>query len=1005
MAGILTKKFDVSLASDFITDVNTSNNNYYVFVAHSTPWANDSSPPTANLAVSNYDHDVYDNILYGKRITNNDIKQLIPRYNWTNNTLYAEYDKDDSSLFTKQYFVYNPAASIKSVFKVIQAGTGNSVVAPAIISTSPFKTSDGYVWKYMYTVSDPDMNKFGSNNYIPITPNSAVTAAAIPGGIDAVEVLAGGTGWATFNTGTLQSVVNATSVIISSNASSNDDFYVDSSIYFKSGLGSSQIRNITDYFGATKRIVLDPPLDIKVNIGLANVGGTFAVNDILTQNLVALTVSSQSGYIQPGDTITQSNTGATALIVTANNSYLRVRPLTSTEFINNEAIDAGRGTTLGNSTVTTSTSSNTVTAAGNANFTAFYSVGDYIKVGTFFHRVTAIANNTSLTVAGPFGATYAANAHVKVNSAATVLGTSNISASGVIEFADVNGAILFIDTATNSFDLGEIITQSASSTNGVVFFANSSKLIISSISGSGFVANATILGVTSNTTANVVSVASNPTVTLANTTGSFILGARVTSTSSGNAFITTATLLPNEQTEYIISPKVTITGDGSNAAAYALVNTTSKSIESIVVFDPGTNYTEANVTVSANFSYGNGAILKPLIAPLSGHGSNVAFELGSSFVGISTTFGNTYTESFNLPGAGKFRSVGIIRNPLFDNVYVTVSDYDRVKINLNGANTFDVGEVVYQANLATGTVVFSNTSLLELKSVKGSFDKAAANLTVIGLSSEKTSLIANVNINDFTVVSNSFVVQETSEAAGNLVQRIVNGNTVTLRLTNVSGTFQNNLIVFDTASNAYANVTAVNTANNTKPLNFSYFNQLTRATLTQLSGSFNDSEKVEMRTTIGTKIGSALVYDTSNDIDLLISSNTAPFALNERIDQNTSANGILIGANSTHLKLTNVKGTFTASANITGNTSSANANVTSVLKVITLANLDGNLTESTNNFIKGLTSNATGYVENPNTIVRPNLVRDTGSVLYIENISPVTRTDISTETTKLVIKF
>lgn len=1001
MAGILTEKFNISLTSDFIQDVKSGNTNYYVFVGQSTPWANDSSPPAANLAISNYDHDVYDNILYGKRVTSADIKELIPRYNWTNNTLYAEYNKDDGELYSKQFFVYNSSASVKSVFKVLQAGTGNSVVAPAIISTSPFKTSDGYVWKYMYTVSDTDMNKFGSNNYIPVTPNNAITAAAIPGGIDAIKVTAGGTGWVTFNTGTLQSVINSTSVVISSNASSNNDFYVNSSIYFKSGLGSSQIRQVADYDGASKQLVLSEPLDIKTNISLANVTGTFAVNDILTQNLVALSISSQSGYIQPGDTITQSNTGANGVVVTANSSYFRVKPLSTTEFVINEAIDAGRGTTLGSSAVTTSNTSNTVTATGNANFTGFYTVGDYMKVGSYFHRITNIANNTSLTVAGPFGASYAANAHLKINSGATVSSVSPISARGVIEFSDINGATLAIDTVSNSFDLGEVITQSASSTNGVIAFANSSRIIISSISGSGFVANATVVGVTSNTTANVVSVSSNPTVTLSNTTGGFILGADVTSTSSGNAKITTISLLPNEQTEYIISPRVTITGDGSNAAAYSIVNTVSKSIESIVVFDPGVNYTEANAVVTANPSYGNGAVLKPLIAPVSGHGSNVAFELGAIYTGISVTFGNTYTESYNLPGTGKFRSVGIIKNPLFDNVYLTISDYDRVKLTLSGANTFNVGEVVYQANLATGTVVFANTTHVELKSVKGTFDKAAANLTVIGLSSEKTSTIANASVKEFVVVSNSFVRQETSQATGN----VVTGNNTTLRLTNVSGTFQNNLIVFDTVSNAYANVTAVKTANNTKTLTFGYFNQLARATLSQLSGSFSNTEKVEMRTSINTKIGSAIVYDTSNDIDLIISSNTAPFTINERIDQNSSANGILIGANSTHLKLTNVRGTFSASANITGNTSGANANVTSVLKVITLANVDGILNESTNNYITGLTSGAIGYVENPNTIVRPNLVRDTGSVLYIENLSPVTRTDVSTETAKLVIKF
>ena len=1000
MAGIITKKFSVDLANRFIDDVKSANDNFYIFVGHSTPWVNDTSPPATNTAVSNYDHEVYDNILYGKKVTNTDIVPTVKRYDWTNNTPYYAYDKDDADLYSKQFFVYNTSASVKSVYKVIEAGSGNSVVAPSIKSTTPFKTSDGYVWKYMYTISDSDMTKFGSNYYMPVTPNSTITAAAIPGGIDAIKVETGGTGWGTFNTGILQSVINATAIVIASNASSNNDFYTSSAIYFKSGLGSGQIRTVSDYDGASKVLILDNPLDLKTNLTLANVSGTFAVNDVVTQNLTAISITSQSGYIQPGDTITQSFTGAAATIVTANSSYLRVKLLTTTEFLNNYAVDAGRGTTIGNSTVTTSTSTNTVTAAANARFTTAYTVGDYIKVGSFFHRITAIANNTSLTVAGPFSAAYVANAHYKVNSAATVSSISDISASGTISFADVNGSILTISSATGNYDLGEIITQSSSSTNGVVSFANSSRLIISNITGSGFVINQPIIGVTSNTSANVTAVASNPTVTLTSTSGSFILGSSIVSTSSGTANISAIKLLPNEQTEYIISPKITITGDGSNAAAYSLVNTTTTAISSIVVFDPGSNYTEANAAVSANPNFGSNASLKPLISPVLGHGSNAAFELGAQYVSAAVTFANSYTEQYNLPGSGEFRTVGLIKDPLFDNVYLTVNSYDRVKLNLTGANTFTVGEVVYQANLATGIVVYANTTLVELSNVKGTFDKAAANLTVIGLTTNYTSTIANSNVSEFVVAANSIVRQQITGAEGVLIS----ANTTTLRLSNVAGTFIAGYTVYDSSSNAYANVTSIKTANNTKTLTFDTFNQIARVSLTQLSGNFSVDEDVEMRTSIGSKIGSGIVYDTTNDVDLIISSNTAAFTTNEKINQSTSANGILLSANSTHLKLTNVRGTFTTGS-ITGVTSGATGTVSAVNKVLMLADTDGILAESTSNYIIGISSGAVGYAENPNTIVKPNLVRDTGSVLYIENVSPVTRTDISTESVKLVIKF
>ncbi len=222
MAGIITKKLQVDIAQQFIDDVKSDENNYYVFTAKSTPWPDDNNPPTANQAISNYDHNVYNNILYGKEVTNNDIILMVPRYNWTNNTSYPAYDKDDSDIFNKQFFVYN--SSNRGVYKVLESGSGNSVVLPSIVSTSSFKTSDGYVWKYMYTVGTTELSKFGSNNYIPVTSNSSVTSAAIPGTIDTIKVDNGGTGWAAYNIGTLQNVVNSSVITISSNSSTNTNF-------------------------------------------------------------------------------------------------------------------------------------------------------------------------------------------------------------------------------------------------------------------------------------------------------------------------------------------------------------------------------------------------------------------------------------------------------------------------------------------------------------------------------------------------------------------------------------------------------------------------------------------------------------------------------------------------------------------------------------------------------------------------------------------------------------
>jgi hypothetical protein len=235
----------------------------------------------------------------------------------------------------------------------------------------------------------------------------------------------------------------------------------------------------------------------------------------------------------------------------------------------------------------------------------------------------------------------------------------------------------------------------------------------------------------------------------------------------------------------------------------------------------------------------------------------------------------------------------------------------------------------------------------------------------------------------------------------------VSANTDTLRITDVVGTFITGEPVYAPSTNSYANVIAggVRTANNTKTLTFNTFNQIIRATLSTASGSFQNNEPVIFRTPLGNTIATATVYNTTKDKDIAITGLNGTFVTNELVLQGTNASGVIIGSNTSYLKLTDVIGTFAPSANIFGQTSTANATIGSVYSVLQLAAVDGPIVESSDNYLSGANSGATAYMALANTVIRPSLVRDTGSVLYIENISPITRTDTSTESVKLIVKF
>ena len=95
-------------------------------------------------------YDIYRND-YGTEVSNN---QYISGLNF------------EVKLYETNYYV------VTSEFKVYKCLNNNNATAsteePTSTSSAPFTTTDGYVWKYMYSVSASDFEKFKTDDYIPI---------------------------------------------------------------------------------------------------------------------------------------------------------------------------------------------------------------------------------------------------------------------------------------------------------------------------------------------------------------------------------------------------------------------------------------------------------------------------------------------------------------------------------------------------------------------------------------------------------------------------------------------------------------------------------------------------------------------------------------------------------------------------------------------------------------------------------------------------------------------
>jgi hypothetical protein len=192
MSAIITDKFRILNASNFVDSINSSSNSYYIFVGLSNPvssgfgratdWNTNPPNPTDNIDYLNH---YKSTVLFGKKITSASIRRVIRRINWVSGQSYDMYRPDYSGinsapttgairLYDANYYVINSEYRIYVCINNGSSGdkpTGNaSQIEPNFTDLEPVNLEDGYTWKYLYTLNPSDIVKFDSTDYITI-PN------------------------------------------------------------------------------------------------------------------------------------------------------------------------------------------------------------------------------------------------------------------------------------------------------------------------------------------------------------------------------------------------------------------------------------------------------------------------------------------------------------------------------------------------------------------------------------------------------------------------------------------------------------------------------------------------------------------------------------------------------------------------------------------------------------------------------------------------------------------
>lgn len=289
MPSVFSQNLRIYNAEQFILSVSEFGpTNIYLTFGKTTPWINEAVPVQATTSAANV-IDVWKNMMGAKLITGNDIRHAVIRNDWTSNTVYSMYDheRDSLSLFdaNNKFFVLTDNWN---VYKCLSNNRGAiSTVKPTqTITNSSIQETDGYIWKYMYSLTNEERLRFTTNQYMPVRTLSndnnslqwQVQNSSIDGAIEAVEITNQGTNYSNTNNlvisivgdgsgasaiATLNTSTNVISRIVMTNPGVNYTYATASA----SGGGGS---------GATFRVIISPP-DGHGSDPLRELGGSYVM--------------------------------------------------------------------------------------------------------------------------------------------------------------------------------------------------------------------------------------------------------------------------------------------------------------------------------------------------------------------------------------------------------------------------------------------------------------------------------------------------------------------------------------------------------------------------------------------------------------------------------------------------------------------------------------------------------------------------------------------------------
>lgn len=438
---LITKNFNVFSAAQFKESLTEpSNTIIYLFYGRHLDWPDDNNPPDTLDSISNTYYRVYDSMIGGKKVQDGDVVHMVKRNDWTSGTVYDMYDDTTSNLYDKKFFIVVSSGSGYDVFKCLDNNYGvPSTQAPSKIEVEAndevyITSSDGYQWKYMYSISSAEWSKFATADYIPVFANSSVTSAALPGAINTIKVTDGGRSYASYANGyVLEYAVAGNEKLIAIAGTTGSIFRLsgNTTAFAKEEVTTSFLDGILIVDGGAGFTTSDT---ITISGGSPTLGALASITSVDGNGAITgLSITRRGKSYQATPSITVSGGTAAAnligrlgsangIVIDSNSTHITVSSLRGTIDTNDEITGTSSGTTANISTVT-------FTGDSLSSNTDFYKGSSfYVDAGTGAGQLAIIdeyivtANQRRVLLASNLAVALAADSHFQIGPQVVITG-------------------------------------------------------------------------------------------------------------------------------------------------------------------------------------------------------------------------------------------------------------------------------------------------------------------------------------------------------------------------------------------------------------------------------------------------------------------------------------------------------------------------------------------------------------------------------------------------------